>query len=136
MAALSRLAVSFAAVALVSAAAPACGDDGDAERVRQTVRDFVQAADRRDADRFCDELVSDDFLERSTGATGVRATRECKRQLRAVGGLRLGLVRIRETEVAGDRARVSAVIEAQDRRRVRVLNLLEEDGDWKLTGGG
>lgn len=136
MAAMSRLAVGLVALALVSAAAPACGDDREDDRVRQTVRDFVQAIDRRDADRFCDELVSDDFLARSTGATGDRAARECKRQLRAVTGLRLRLVRIRETEVDGDRARVTAVIEAQGRRQVRILHLLEEDGDWKLTGGG
>jgi hypothetical protein len=130
-----RLTVTFAAVALASAAAPACGDD-DEEEVRRTVRDFVQAADRRDADRFCDELVSEEFLKRSTGAAGDPAVRACKRQLRAVAGLRLRLVRIGKTEVDGDRARVTAVIESRGRHQVRVLHLLEEDGDWKLTGGG
>jgi ketosteroid isomerase-like protein len=133
---MSRLTVAFAAVALASAAAPACGDDDDEEHVRRTVRDFVQAADRRDADRFCDELVSEEFLKRTTGAAGDPAVRACRRQLTAVAGLRLRLVRIGKTEVDGDRARVTAVIESRGRRQVRVLHLLEEDGDWKLTGGG
>jgi hypothetical protein len=96
----------------------------------------VQAADSRDADRFCDELVSEEFLKRSTGAVGDPAVRACKRQLRAVAGLPLRLVRIGKTEVDGDRARVTAVIESRGRRQVRVLHLLQEDGDWKLTGGG
>jgi predicted lipid-binding transport protein (Tim44 family) len=112
----------------------ACGGD-DREDVDQTVRDFVRATDQRDADKFCDELVTQEFLEQSTGATGDRAKDACKQQLRAVTGLRVELVRIRKTEIDGDRAEVSVVLETQGRREGRLLRLKREDGDWRLAGG-
>jgi hypothetical protein len=112
----------------------ACGGD-DREEVEQTVRDFVRATDRRDADQFCDELVTQEFLEQSTGATGDQARDACKQQLKAVTGLRIELVRIRKTEIDGDRAEVTAVLNTQGRRDVRLLRLTQEDGDWKLAGG-
>jgi hypothetical protein len=128
----SRLApVLAAAVALLLGA---CGGD-DREEVEQTVRDFVRATDERDVDTFCDELVTQEFLEQSTGATGEKAGDACKQQLRAVTGLRLELVRIRKIEIDGDRAAVTAVLETQGRRDVRLLRLRQEDGDWKLAGG-
>jgi hypothetical protein len=128
----SRLApVLAAATALLLAA---CGGD-DREEVEQTVRDFVRATDQRDVDTFCDELVTQEFLEESTGATGEKAGDACKQQLRAVAGLRIELVRVSKTEIDGDRAVVTAVLETQGRRDVRLLRLREEDGDWKLAGG-
>lgn len=112
----------------------ACGGD-DTEAVKRTVREFVQATDQRDAGAFCDKLVTQQFLEQSTGAVGHEAHAACKRQLAAVTGLRLRLVRIRDTEIDGDRARVTAVLETQGRRQVRLLRLRKEDGDWKVAGG-
>ena len=129
---MSRLAPVLAAVTALLLAA--CGGD-DTEEVEQTVRDFVRATDERDVDTFCDELVTQEFLEQSTGATGEKAGEACKQQLRAVTGLRLELVRIRKIEIDGDRAAVTAVLETQGRRDVRLLRLRQEDGDWKLAGG-
>jgi hypothetical protein len=128
----SRLAPVLAAAAALLLGA--CGGD-DREEVEQTVRDFVRATDERDVDTFCDELVTQEFLEQSTGATGEKAGDACKQQLRAVTGLRLELVRIRKIEIDGDRAAVTAVLETQGRRDVRLLRLRQEDGDWKLAGG-
>jgi predicted lipid-binding transport protein (Tim44 family) len=128
----SRLAPVLAAAAPLLLAA--CGGD-DREEVEQTVRDFVRATDQRDVDTFCDELVTQEFLEESTGATGEKAGDACKQQLRAVTGLRIELVQIRKTEIDGDRAVVTAVLETQGRRDVRLLRLRKEDGDWKLAGG-
>jgi predicted lipid-binding transport protein (Tim44 family) len=122
-------------IALAAALLPAgCGGD-DREDVEQTVRDFVRATDRRDVDEFCDELVTQEFLEQSTGATGENATDACKQQLKAVTGLRVELVRIRRIEIDGDRAEATAVLKTQGRPDVRLLRLRQEDGDWKLAGG-
>lgn len=130
---MSRLPLIIAAVAV--ALLPAgCGGD-DREEVEQTVRDFVRATDRRDADTFCGELVSQEYLEQSTGMTGDEAKDACKDQLRAITGLRIALVRIRKTEIDGDRAVVTAVLKTQGRRDVRRLRLSKEGGDWKLAGG-
>jgi predicted lipid-binding transport protein (Tim44 family) len=113
---------------------PACGGD-DRKDVEQTVRAFVRATDQRDAETFCAELVTQEFLEQSTGATGDRAKDACEQQLSAVTGLRVKLVRIMRIEIDGDRAEVTAVLRTQGRRDVRLLRLKREDGDWKLAGG-
>jgi hypothetical protein len=112
----------------------ACGGD-DRKDVEHTVRDFVRATDRRDADTFCGDLVTQEFLEETTGATGDNAKDACKQQLRAVTGLQLRLVRIKNIEIEDDTARARVVLEAQGRRQSRLLRLKREDGDWKLAGG-
>jgi hypothetical protein len=128
----SRVSFALATVAVLLLAA--CGGD-DRKDVERTVRDFVRATDERDADKFCDELVTQEFLEQSTGATGDRAKDACKQQLTAVAGLRVKLARIRKIEIDDDRAKVSVVLETQGRRQARLLRLKREDGDWKLAGG-
>jgi hypothetical protein len=119
----------------VAALTPAaCGDD-DKDDVEQTVRDFVSASSEPDPDAFCGELVTQEFLEQATGATGDRAADECRRQLEETPGVEAELVEIRSTEIDGEEARVRAVIRAQGRGATRTLRLEQEDGRWKLAGG-
>ena len=113
-----------------------CGGSDDKKDAEQTVRDFVQATRDRDADKFCDELVTREFLEQTIGATGDKATESCKREFKNLSGLRVNLVRIAKTELDGDRATVTAVLERQGQRIRQELRLKKEDGDWKLAGGG
>jgi hypothetical protein len=109
------------------------GDDaGDAEQV---VRDFVRATNERDADALCEELLTDEFVEQATGATGGRARDACKQQLRATQELMIDLRSIRSTEVDGDNATVVALIEVQGQEQRRTFRLQMEDGDWRLAGG-
>jgi hypothetical protein len=116
-------------------AASGCGGD-DKKDAEQTVRDFVQATRERDADKFCDELVTQEFLEQTIGATGDKAKESCKREFRNLSGLRVDLVRIAKTEVDGDHATVTAVLDRQGQRIRQELRVKKEDGDWKLAGGG
>ena len=109
------------------------GDDGKTD-AEQTVRDFVQATRERDADKFCDELVTQEFLEQTIGATGDKAKESCKREFRNLRGLRVTLVRVVRTEVDGDTATVTAVLDRQGQRLRQELRLKKEDGDWKLAG--
>jgi hypothetical protein len=111
-----------------------CGGN-DREDIKQTVRDFVQATDARDADKFCGDLVTQEFLEQTTGATGDKAMEACRQQLSAVTGLRIRLVRIGGIEIDGERATARVLLETQGRRDVRLLRLRKEDGDWRLAGG-
>lgn len=117
-------------------AASGCGGDDDKTDAEQTVRDFVQATRERDADKFCDELVTQEFLEQTIGATGDKAKESCKREFRNLSGLRVDLVRIAKTEVDGDHATVTAVLDRQGQRISQELRVKKEDGDWKLAGGG
>ena len=112
----------------------ACGGGDDGEDVEQTVRDFVTATNDRDAGTFCDELLTQEFLEKNTGAKGDEAQEECRRQMKALTGVSLELVRIRRTEIDGDRATVTAVIKNQGRTAPQTLRLEKEDGDWRLSG--
>jgi hypothetical protein len=118
---------------LVALAITGCGGD-DREEAKQTVRDFVEATNEKDADKLCDELLTQDFIERATGATGDNANDACKQQFEIITGLKLTLVGIRRTEVDGDKAEVTAELKTQGQRRVQLLRLEKEDGDWRLAG--
>ena len=111
-----------------------CGGGNDKADAEQTVRDFVQATRERDADKFCDDLVTEEFLEQTIGATGDKAKESCKREFKNLSGLRVELVRIEKTKLDGDHATVTAVLERQGQRLTQELRLKKEDGDWKLAG--
>jgi hypothetical protein len=128
--------VHLALLAAAALALPACGGGDDKEEAEQTVRDFVKATNDRDADAFCEELVTQQFLEQATGASGDQAREACKEQLGSVVGIELELVEIEKTEIDRDSARVTAVLETQGKQQPpRVLRLKKEDGDWRLAGG-
>jgi predicted lipid-binding transport protein (Tim44 family) len=114
----------------------ACGGGADdPDEVRQTVRDFVKATNERDADTLCGELLTREYLEKSTLATGDRTDEACRRQLDLDSDLRLELLSIGRTEVDGDSATVRAVIDADGVRAPRLFRLEREDGRWKLADG-
>jgi ketosteroid isomerase-like protein len=114
-----------------------CGGGGDdKQEAEQTVRDFVKAVNARDADTYCDDLITKQFREKTTFATGDKATESCKRDMRAITGLHIKLVRIVKTEVDGDKATVTAVLGRSGQELRQRLRLEKQDGDWKLSGGG
>ena len=122
-------------VTVAALALGACGDD-DKDDIEQTVRDFVSASSEPDPETFCGEIVTQEFLEQATGATGDSAEEECRRQLEDTSGVHAELVEIRGTEIDGERARVRALIRTQGPARTQTLRLEKEDGRWKLSGGG
>jgi hypothetical protein len=121
-------------ICLLALVAGCGGGENDEEQVEGTVRDFVTATRERDEDAFCDELVTQEFLEQATGATGDQATESCKRQFDSLTGIRLRIVRIVRTEVDGETARVTAVLARGGQQLRQTLRLKKEDGDWKLAG--
>ena len=108
----------------------------DKTQAEQTVRDFVKAVNTRDADTYCDDLITKEFREKSTFATGDKATESCKREMKAITGLHIKLVRIVSTKVDGDKATVTAVLGRAGQELKQQLQLQKEDGDWKLSGAG
>jgi predicted PilT family ATPase len=123
-----------AALICLLAALAGCGGN-DQEDAEQTVRDFVTALRERDADTFCDDLLTEEFLEQFSGASGDNASESCKRELKSVTGIeRVKLVKIGKAKVDGDEASVRAVIVRQGQRIDQVYRLKKEDGDWKLAG--
>jgi Domain of unknown function (DUF4878) len=130
---MARLALLLSLCSLLLVAA--CGGGNDDAKVKDALRNFVSATNDRDGDRLCDDLVTQDYLERATGATGDEAEDACKQQLDLITGLRLKLVDVGEPKVDGDSATVRATITIGSQRTPRRFVLHKEDGDWKLASG-
>jgi len=125
-----------AALCLVAAALPlgACGGS-DEEAAKTTIREFVEATSKRDAGKFCGDLVTEEFLEQTTGAKGERARSACRQQIKSLKGVQIKLVSIGKTTVKGDRATVRTTLETAGQKRPQVFRLQKQDGDWRLSGG-
>lgn len=114
-----------------------CGGGGgdDPDEVRQTVRDFVEATNQRDGETLCGELLTQEYLEKSTLATGDQAGEACREQLDKTVGLQLKLISVGKTEVDGDEATVRVVIDTDGVQAPRLFRLEREDDRWKLADG-
>ena len=128
---MARVAPVICALALLAG----CGGGDDKEEAQQTIRDFVEAINTRDADVYCDDLITEEFREKSTFATGDEARNSCKRTLTAIEGLRLELVRFGRTTVDGDKATVNVVLRRSGQRITQRVKLEKDGGDWKIAGG-
>jgi hypothetical protein len=111
------------------------GGDDDPDEVRQTVRDFVEATNQRDGETLCGELLTKDYLEKSTLATGEQADEACRRQLEQTVDLRLRLISVGKPRVDGDEATVRVVLGTDGVQAPRLFRLEREDGRWKLADG-
>jgi hypothetical protein len=111
------------------------GGDDDPEEVTQTLRDFVRATNQRDGETLCGDLLTREYTEKATGATGDRAEEACREQLELTTGLQLDLISIGRTRLDGDKASVRAVIDTDGVRVPRLFRLEKEDGRWKLDDG-
>ena len=111
------------------------GADDDPDEARQTVRDFVEATNQRDGETLCGELLTREYIEKSTLAKGDQADEACRRQLKQTVDLRLRLVSVGRTRVDGDEATVRAVLDTDGVQAPRLFRLEREDGRWKLADG-
>ncbi len=115
-------------------ALPACGGGDSEEDAEGVVKDFATAVSESDGKTFCNDLITRDFLEKTTGATGDNAEKQCEQQINQLKGQTYKVVKIEKTEIDGDKATVTAQIETQGRKDSQVFRLEKEDGDFRLTG--
>ena len=123
------------ALALLASGLIACGGSDDEADAQQTVRDFVEATNERDGERLCGELVTQEFKEQATGATGDRVNRICEQHLELTTELDLKLLAVGATEVDGERATVHTRLDIDGVKAPRIFQLQKEDGSWKLASG-
>jgi hypothetical protein len=120
---------------LIALAGCGGGGDDDQDEVRQTVRDFVEATNQRDGETLCGELLTQEYMEKSTLAEGDQAGEECRQQIDRTVDLELRLVSVGKTEVDGDDATVRVVIDTGGVQAPRLFRLEREDDRWKLADG-
>jgi hypothetical protein len=131
---MARFAVPICLIALLAGCGGGDGGD-DKQKAEETVRDFVKAVNTHDADTYCDELITKEFREKTTFATGDKASESCKREFRAIRGLHLQLERIARTKVDGDRATITVRIGRLGSVTKQEIRLEKDGGDWKIAGG-
>ena len=132
---MTRSGVAAVAVALIALAG--CNGDGDGEpeqEVREVVRGFAKANTDSDGKAFC-ALVTREFRERITGATGDKVDGQCVRQIDTASGTDIRVITIGLPKIDGDRATVTAELEFAGQRQNRVFELEREDGKFRLAGG-
>ena len=117
-------------LALVAGCGGGDDDKGDAEGV---IRDFAKAVSDSDGKTFCNELVTRDYLEKTVGATGDNAIKQCEKQIDSLQQESFKVVTFDKTEIDGDRATVTARIETQGRTVPQVFRLEKQDGEFRLT---
>ena len=109
-----------------------CGGGNDKEDAEDVVHGIAEATNDSDGDKFCG-LVTDQFLEQSTGAKGDKAKDACKKQIDSLKNTPLKVNKITKTEVNGDKATVTAELESRGQKRPQVFNLRKQDGEFKLA---
>ena len=130
---MNRLRIPGLAACVTLVALAGCGGGGsDKENAEDVVHGIAEATSDSDGDKFCD-LVTDDFLEQSTGAKGDKAKDACKKQIDSLKGAKIEVTKITKTEVKGDTATVTAELASRGQKRPQVFNLKKEDGEFKLA---
>jgi ketosteroid isomerase-like protein len=129
----TRRALAICLIALLAGCGGGGGDDK--AQAEQTVRDFVKAVNTRDADTYCDDLITKEFREKTTFATGDRASESCKREFKAIRGLHLRLDKFVRTKVDGDSATTTVRIGRAGSVTQQQIKLEKDGGDWKIAGG-
>jgi ketosteroid isomerase-like protein len=126
----------LAALLIVAATAAAgCGGGDDKSDVEQVIRDWISAGNERDGDRYCGDLVTDEFVEGLSLAKGDQAREECRDLLEnTLKGLTVKVDEVRRIKIDGDKA--TAVVRTEARGRPafdQTFHLVKEGGDFRIT---
>src|SRR3954470_4440468 len=133
---------AYFAVCLVLPALAGCGAasssdsakdfTGDKKAVAQTLDDFSKAARDNDEKEICTSLLARSLVRR-LDATGPRCTGAISDQLDAAGDDKLD---VKTIVVSGRTATATVVSKVDGDDRRQTLQLVSEDGRWRLSGVG
>jgi ketosteroid isomerase-like protein len=112
----------------------ACGGDHKAD-AQGVVRDFTKAVNAHDGKAVCTKLVTREFVENSTFSKGQAAERQCQSQISSLRQPPYRVVGFTRTEVHGDKATVTAVLDLRGVRHRQVFDLEKQDGSFRVTTG-
>jgi len=128
-----RFRVLILAAALGVAGCGGGGGGDDRSDVEGVLKDFAKAVTDSDGEKFCNDLVTRDYLEKTVGATGDNAVEQCEQQ---IGQLKQGsfkIVKFDKVEIDGDTATVTAQVRTQGQTVPQVFRLEKQDGSFRLT---
>lgn len=108
------------------------GGDGDESATPEsTVRDFFEASKEQDCDRLV-ELVVEESWSRNGTVTREKAIEECNAELGSEADIEAELHEVEVTSEKGDKAIVQVNYSVADEKIDTQLDLVKEDGDWKI----
>ena len=115
--------------------AAGCGGGGGDDRadVEQVLKDFAKAVTESDGETFCNDLVTRDYLEKTVGATGDNAVKQCEQQIKQLQQGSFKITKFDKVEIKDDKATVTAQVETGGRTQPQVFRLEKQDGDFRLT---
>ena len=107
------------------------GGDDDSATPESTVRAFFQASKEQDCDRLV-ELVVEESWSRNGTVTREKAIDECNAELGSDAEIEAELHEVKVTSEKGDKAVVQVNYSVADEKVDTELDLVKEDGDWKI----
>ncbi len=126
---------SSALILLAVLVAAGCGGDGGDDRsdVEGVLKDFAKAVTEADGKTFCNELVTRDYLEKTVGATGDNAVKQCEQQINQLQQGSFTIAKFDKVTIKDDKATVNAQVKTGGRTTPQVFRLEKQDGDFRLT---
>lgn len=129
-----RRSATALALALALGALAGCGSGNDKKDAETTVRDFVKSVNDQDGKKFCNDLVSDSFLEGAFGSKGDDGKKQCEQQMKSLKPKsRIELVKIEKTSVKDKKATVKAVLQAGAQRQSQTIPLVKQGDSWRVS---
>jgi len=109
------------------------GGDDDRAAVEGVLKDFARAVTESDGKTFCNDLITRDYLEKTVGATGDNAVKQCEQQINQLQQRSLTIVKFDKVEIKDGKATVTAQVKTGGRTSPQVFRLEKQDGDFRLT---
>ena len=112
-----------------------CGGGGDDDRadVERVLKNFAKAVTESDGKTFCNDLITRDYLEKTVGATGNNAVKQCEQQITQLKQGSFTIAKFDKVEIKDGKATVTAQVKTGGRTSPQVFRLEKQDGDFRLT---
>jgi hypothetical protein len=105
---------------------------GDQRDVADAVEEIQTAAERRDAEKLCRELLATSLRDK-LGRAGSSCDKEIEK---AVKDADVFALEVREVAITGTTARVQVRGEVAGKQQTDTLQMVKEDGRWRLSSVG
>ena len=103
--------------------------EGDQRAVAEAVEEIQMAGERRDAEKMCRELLARSLRDK-LGEAGSSCDKEVEKAIEDADAFDL---EVREVTVTGTTARVQVRGDIGSEQRTDTLELVKEDGRWRLS---